>query len=403
MRDNTSGSSFADSGSLGNTPLPLLLAQVLQAGKSGKLHIQTQGCEHWIYFEKGFPAQIHYHKSSDYLGALLRDFGYIDDATFNESLVRMAQTRLRLGEVLLSMGKLTAEQLKLGLTMQVRRKLIRLFAQDSGRFHFAENEALPPSMTPFQINPYNLIYLGIKNTYSQDALAAQLASLEGKECRVSPELTPKKTLFEFTPEDLVAIERLREFVSPEQFVRRSPTGMVPSRMLLLTLYYCGMLELRDQVKPLSPAPSAPDEAADERVYSDEETLARKAGVYYEKAIVYFRKREYANALASMRASVQHQPNSSDYKAFLVWIELHATSLPEPQRLARARAALIDILACYPCSFLAAKYLARVYQKLGDAKNHERWVKKAYLLNSADPENRETLRQLMKARKTPPRK
>jgi len=400
---NKSGSRFEDRGSLGSTPLPLLLAQVLHARKSGKLHIRAENNEHWIYFENGIPSQIHYHKSSDYLGALLRDFGYIDDATFNESLVQMAQTRRRLGEVLVSMGKLTEGQLQLGLTLQVRRKLIRLFAQDSGQFRFSENEALPPTMTPFQVNPYNLIYLGIKNTYGQEMLAQKLAALDGSVCRLSAEFAHTKHLFEFTPEDLSALAALSDFTGPEPFVQRSPMGTVAARMLLLTLYYSGMLELREKPQLPSPAAVITNESVDVGYLSDNETHARKGGIEYEKALVYFRKRDYPSALQCIRLAVEMQPNSSDYKAFRVWVEFHGVNLPEPQRLEKAREDLTDILASYPCSFLAAKYLSKIYQKVGDAKNHERWVKKAYLINSADPENREALRLLMMKKKLQPGK
>ncbi|MBN2496553.1 MAG: DnaJ domain-containing protein [Deltaproteobacteria bacterium] len=236
---------FALSGELAEAPLPMLIARVLDEKLTGMLHIEADGASHWIYFEEGFPAGVHAPKSQDFLGSVLRELGYLDDAAFNESLMRMAKTKQLQGQVLLEMGAIDDEKLERGLSLQLARKLTRLFAYREGQYSFAEGEELPPPMDPIRVNPYGLIYNGIKNTYNAEDLKKGLAPLVGRACKVSRLFVQRGELFEFPSDDLADARLLEEFRLPQEFVRGARSGPTAAMMMLLTLQFCNMLEMEE--------------------------------------------------------------------------------------------------------------------------------------------------------------
>ncbi|RME23778.1 MAG: DUF4388 domain-containing protein [Deltaproteobacteria bacterium] len=237
--------SFRAEGKLEELPLPVLVMHMLSRKATGMLYVESGGTTCWMYFEEGFPAGVHNPKSQDFLGQVLRELGYIDDNAFNQSLMEMAKTKRLQGQILLEMGAIDEQKLEQALGLQVARKMSKLFALKQGSFRFAEEEELPPPQEPIRINPFALVYSGIKGNYGQEDLKKALQVLVGKSCRFSGKFVERKDLFDFPPDDLADLELLREFRLPQEFVRGVRSGPVAGMMLLATLMYCGMLELEE--------------------------------------------------------------------------------------------------------------------------------------------------------------
>jgi len=240
-------------------PLPVLIAHILDEKFSGVLRIEAEDSKPWIFFEDGFPAGVHAPKSQDFLGTVLRELNMIDDAAFNESLMEMAKTKKLQGEFLVGTGSLEDEQLERALSLQLARKLSRLFSLSKGTYEFFEDEELPPPMEPIRVNPFALIYNGIKNSYKSDDLKKGLAALIGRSCKVTGKFVERKDLFEFPPDDVADADLLREFRLPQEFVRSTKSGPTSGMMMLLALMYCGMLELEeaDFATPIKKGKGAP--------------------------------------------------------------------------------------------------------------------------------------------------
>jgi curved DNA-binding protein CbpA len=236
---------FKREGRIEEIPLPVLIVHILDERLSGRLYIEEAGTKSWIYFEEGFPAGVFASKSQDFLGTVLRELGYIDDAAFNQSLMMMSKTKRLQGELLVEAGKIDSEQLERALSLQLARKLARLFTIRAGDFRFAEDEELTPPMEPIRINTYALIYNGIKNSYHGEDLKKGLQILVGRSCKVTGLFVERKELFEFPPDDVADAELLREFRLPQVFVRANRSGPTSGMMMLLALLYCGMLELEE--------------------------------------------------------------------------------------------------------------------------------------------------------------
>jgi hypothetical protein len=259
---------FVPQGKLEERPLPLLIAQILNARLSGMLRIAAEGQKPWIYFEDGFPAGVHAPKSSDYLGQVLRELGFIDDAAFNESLMRMAKEKRLQGQILLDMGTLDEKKLERGLSLQIARKISRLFALTSGSYDFFEDDELPLPLEAIPINPFALVYNAIRNNYKPEDLKRGLNPLIGRAVRASRMFVERGGLFEFPPDDLADAKLLEEFRLPQEYVRGVRAGPTSGMMMLIALMYCDMLETEEAsfAQPMpgvkaSPAPAAPAQPA----------------------------------------------------------------------------------------------------------------------------------------------
>jgi curved DNA-binding protein CbpA len=115
-------------GTFAKTPLVQVLVYVLERGLTGTIEIvHPEGPWASFLVIEGLPAKGRTSEPVAYLGHVLRELGYIDDATLNASLATMASERKLHGQILLEMGKITADQLFDGLRSQLARKLEHLF------------------------------------------------------------------------------------------------------------------------------------------------------------------------------------------------------------------------------------------------------------------------------------
>jgi tetratricopeptide (TPR) repeat protein len=511
--------SFEFEGNLREISLPVLIAHLLDEKLTGMLHIEAEGNAHWIYFEEGFPAGVHAPLSQDFLGSVLMEMGLLDDAGFNESLMIMAKTKQLQGEILLKTGRISEEQLDHALSLQLGRKLAKMFSLKAGEYHFAEDEELPPPMEPIRVNPYSLILNGIKNCYSTDDLKKGLGPLVGKSCRLTSVFSERKDLFDLPADEMKEVEILTEFRLPQEFVRRSNLGTTWAMMTLMALLCCGMLELGKpeqavgiaaaSAKPPEPAAARPQEAArpaapprqkpreappqqqaaaskvprelaakiqekhqkiqnvdlfdvlevsasadTEQIKKaflklaktfhpdlvtnsgDKETIERmdeiftrlneaheiltdskrrmeyesalaaegkstgarpkEAKIHYEKAIVFFKKKDYQHAAEAIRWAAEMDPNNADYLAYQVWINYKRCEQNE-ENTQKAKNDLLRVVKLNKKSFSAIRFLSRLYQKMGNQDDYEKCLMMANRLNPRDVEVTRELR-LLQARK-----
>ena len=516
---------FPRQGELEKTPLPKLIALLLESKMTGILHVEADEAKHWIFFEEGFPAAVHAPKSQDFLGVVMRELNFIDDAAFNMSLMEMAKGKRLQGQILLEAEAIDEQQLERALSLQLARKLTRLFNYRKGKYQFVEGEEAPPPHDAIRVNPYGLIYNGIKNTYSAKDLKQGLMPLMGKSCRVSRLFVERGELFEFPPDDLADAKLLQDFRLPQDFVRGARSGATAAMMMLMSLLYCNMLEMDEadfaqpmpgvkgpKPKPKPKAAPAPAQAAqaqgrsmtpaeakrataqanisadlkkkiDEKfkqvktadfyailevpgdadfsrvqkayitlakVYhpdrvagsADEEIkhrmgvifskvneayqtltdsgarvkydkkekeVTKKAGpskggaprpeeakIQYQKAMVFFKKRDLLKAVESMRWACDMDPENGDYKAYRIWFDYLRSEEPEDKKLSDAKADLQAVYKTYVESFWAARLAANLFKKADEMEKYGKAIMRANRLNPKDHDTARDLR-LFRAR------
>src|SRR5207302_1103300 len=103
-------------GTFAKTPLVQVLVYVLERGLTGTLEI-THPDGPWAAFLviEGLPSKGRTSEPVAFLGGVLRELGYIDDATLNSSLGAMAKDRKLHGQILRAMNAINEDQLMEGL------------------------------------------------------------------------------------------------------------------------------------------------------------------------------------------------------------------------------------------------------------------------------------------------
>jgi hypothetical protein len=172
-------------GRLDDEPLPGLLHQLQATHASGVLRLETRVGRHEVYFREGFPVAVQLPGSAEMIGKVLVEMGYLDEAAHRKSLAQPPPPGVRYGEWMVQNGLLAADQLKLALKAQVRRRLHRLFFLAEGRFTF---QALSHDHgvfagEPLRVQPTRAVYQGVRSAWSAERLAGALFLLDGRAIR----------------------------------------------------------------------------------------------------------------------------------------------------------------------------------------------------------------------------
>ena len=236
---------FKNEGELEKCPLAVLIAQISYHKRTGMLHIESSAASYWIYFEQGFPAGVHNPQAQIFLGSILRELNCIDSEALNNSLAIIATTSKLQGQVLLGLGAIDEKKLEQGLSLLLVRKVSRLFCLRSGSYRFVEHESLPSPHKAIRVNPLALIYNSIRNTYRAEDLQCGLQPLADRAIRTTKLFRESRQLFAFSADDLADTRLLQEYRAFDDFVRHARTGSTAAMMILLTLYFCNMLEIVD--------------------------------------------------------------------------------------------------------------------------------------------------------------
>jgi curved DNA-binding protein CbpA len=115
-------------GALSATPLPNLLAYLLDHRLSGSLVLEDPaGNKHAIWFERGYPAKAQTAEPVVALGQMLVEMGLIDHSDAERAAERAVAERRLYGVYLVASGAISRDQLELALREQLRRRIRWLF------------------------------------------------------------------------------------------------------------------------------------------------------------------------------------------------------------------------------------------------------------------------------------
>ena len=169
-------------GRLEDEALPSLLQALFSAQATGVLRIASRQGAHEIYLRQGYPVMITLPGAAEPIGKVLHEMGVLDAATYKKSLAEPTTPGLRYGAVLIKKGWATADQVRLGLKAQVRRKLHRLFFLSDGEFKYEEGEHREgmEGQESLRVHPWRAIYHGVRSAWSNDRLAGALFLLNDR-------------------------------------------------------------------------------------------------------------------------------------------------------------------------------------------------------------------------------
>lgn len=185
------------SGTLAQTPLPLLLHALLVEERSVTLELRLRNLEKRVFFEGGAPTGCESNLLHETLGRSLVEKGKLTDAQHHAALAESAAAGKSLQGWLLEKQLVSAFELFKHLQATLGRSLLDAFRWTDATWKLAPPEDLD---APVRINPLQLIFTGCQQL-PVSALAEQLA-------------TPATTVFGLLPDAPAVHDELK--LSPKE-------------------------------------------------------------------------------------------------------------------------------------------------------------------------------------------
>ncbi len=168
-------------------PLPVALERVFRARATGLIVMEAKPGKHAVYIRDGYPVAVELPGSFELLGKVLVEMKILDETTYKKSLEAPPPTGMRYGEVLLSQGLVTDEQLRQALKAQVRRKLHRLYFLTDSSISFSSSthqEGLQNNES-MRVHPWRANYHGVRSAWNADRLRLALGSIFNRPLRTA--------------------------------------------------------------------------------------------------------------------------------------------------------------------------------------------------------------------------
>lgn len=169
-------------GTLTTIPFARLLGELLRRRATGALLLtgetRSQGrgpeTKKIVYVKHGDPVYVRSNAISECLGMVLVQEGLISEAQCAESLQHMNRTGRQQGAILLEMGAISRRSLAVGLALQLRTKLLEVFAWTRGTFLFRQTSTVPADPIRLDWSTAEIIAHGVRRAYDSERLRAAL-------------------------------------------------------------------------------------------------------------------------------------------------------------------------------------------------------------------------------------
>ncbi len=172
--------------------LPGLISAFFQAKETGELYCQKGKVKKVVYFESGAPVFAMSNLAADRFGQFLVRVGKIKAEQLEDAAVVAAESKRRVGDVLVERGLLKDTERPYYLAQQVKSIIYSLFGWEEGQFVLAFKEKARAENIKLDLFPGNLIVRGIKKLYKPARLLRLVADGE----RLIPSQNPAYQLHE---------------------------------------------------------------------------------------------------------------------------------------------------------------------------------------------------------------
>lgn len=288
---------------------------------AGILEITREPIKKRFFFKNGIPVAATSNILNEVLGRLLMQEGIISQKQYESSLEIVLKEKKRHGEVLISLGLLTEEKLNMFLTLQLKKRLWRIFGWDEGAYRYLSAASLPQRMTEFPLNPAGVILDGISLGFYP------LGRIKGdiKECLDAPVAAVSSTALYRLEDFGLSIQEKRFFESIDGVKTLKEvidsSDLLKQRALALALSFVitGLVRKTGETA---------DEGALTELVKDTEGLAApfaghadsrlNAELLFMKAKTALNEKEYKAAASILREITDLNPLEGEYWAYLGW-------------------------------------------------------------------------------------
>jgi hypothetical protein len=130
-------------GTISPASLPRLFGRIYRERSDGRLVVEHDGGRSVAYFRKGRPVGVNVFARFKPLGMILLESGMIDVQTLDASLAEKSRKDILHGQVLLEMGAIDEEKLRVGLRKQHQANLGVLLQVGEGSYQLEHGGELP--------------------------------------------------------------------------------------------------------------------------------------------------------------------------------------------------------------------------------------------------------------------
>lgn len=148
-------------GNLSTMSVSDLLQFLAVSRKTGMLRFDRAKIVKQIYFEDGLIVGANSNDPKEYLGQLLIHYAKLDEAQLKTALEIQRESGGRLGEVLVSTGVLTQEEVLQILRIRTLDIIYELFLWQDAHFELYDNERPPDFFVRIEVQPTKVIMDGV--------------------------------------------------------------------------------------------------------------------------------------------------------------------------------------------------------------------------------------------------
>lgn len=149
--------------------LGLYLRDIFFEGKRGQLIFRHDTVQKYLFFYNGNLVSAKTNRPQELLGEVLHKLGKITEDTYS-NIDKYIEPKKRLGEVLVKNNLISENDLREGLSYQMREILLNIFPDFDGEFKFQKREDLADQEFEFKINIPLLIEDGVRRMKYNSAL-----------------------------------------------------------------------------------------------------------------------------------------------------------------------------------------------------------------------------------------
>lgn len=236
---------FDEKGDLNITPYPTLLLSIHRDKRTGFLILDSE-MKLRVYFLEGFIVFVEGWYPPLALGQILVDSSKITDADRERGLSLALRARLRIGEILIEMGKISPHELNSTLETQIKEKLIEGFRFTDGFYGFRETKNFTIEAM-YKINPVQVVYEGV-NRFIRNGEIPQNSFYDMNSSVVpNPDIKEelKNLVFQSTKE-LKLVDLIRGKLSLKEIISISPINASDTLRLLYFLCLAGLVKIGDK-------------------------------------------------------------------------------------------------------------------------------------------------------------
>jgi type II secretory pathway predicted ATPase ExeA/tetratricopeptide (TPR) repeat protein len=358
-------------GNLVDIGLPKLLHLIYKQNHPfGILDILREPIKKRFFFSGGIPVFATSNILGEVLGRLLMLEGIITQKDYEKSLEAVLKEGRRHGEVLTSMGLITAAELDNFLYLQLKRRAWKIFGWNEGTYNYEVVESLPTGATPMPLHPAKLILDGISlGFYPLERIREELSGYLDSVVVPAFESTRYKIEdFGLNIQEARFFEKFDGTATVQDVLDNSFLLKQRALSLTLTLIMTGAL-----AKPAAPGEEVEEEElklVEEAEHK--ESAAPVAGSRLNAELLFMRAKSaftesrFEEAVDTLKQIIEINPMEGEYWAWLGW----ALYNHDPSKIKEAEQTIKDAIDLNNELDGAWYFLARIFFDSGEYKAAE---------------------------------